>query len=41
MSDPRPLHRPFGLSWIDFFQGTTVTVDTDSSLRGGGVYRAR
>jgi hypothetical protein len=32
MSDPRPLHRLFGLSWIDFFQGTTVTVDTEIDL---------
>lgn len=32
MSDPRPLHRLFGLSWIDFFQGTTVTVETEIDL---------
>jgi hypothetical protein len=32
MSDPRPLHRLFGLSWIDFFQGTAVTVETEMDL---------
>lgn len=32
MSDPRPLHRLFGLSWIDFFQGTTITVETEIDL---------
>jgi hypothetical protein len=32
MSDPRPLHRLFGLSWIDFFQGTSVTVETEIDL---------
>ena len=32
MSDPQPLHRLFGLSWIDFFQGTTVTVETEIDL---------
>jgi hypothetical protein len=32
MSDPRPLHRLFGLSWIDFFQGTAVTVETEVDL---------
>jgi hypothetical protein len=32
MSDPRPLHRLFGLSWIDFFQGTAVTVETEIDL---------
>jgi len=26
------LHRLFGLSWIDFFQGTTVTVETEIDL---------
>jgi hypothetical protein len=32
MSDPRPLHRLFGLSWIDFFQGTTITVEMEMDL---------
>jgi hypothetical protein len=32
MSDPRPLHRLFGLSWMDFFQGTSVTVETEIDL---------
>jgi hypothetical protein len=32
MSDSRPLHRLFGLSWIDFFQGTTVSVKTEMDL---------
>ena len=32
MSDPRPLHRLFGLSWIDFFQGTTISVETEIDL---------
>ena len=32
MSDPRPLHRPFGLSWIDFFRGTAITVETEIDL---------
>src|SRR5258708_5103371 len=32
MSEPRPLHRLFGLSWIDFFQGTTITVETEMDL---------
>ena len=32
MSDPQPLHRLFGLSWIDFFQGTAVTVETEIDL---------
>ena len=32
MSDPRPLHRLFGLSWIDFFQGSAVTVETEIDL---------
>lgn len=27
MSEPRPLHRLFALSWIDFFEGTSVEVD--------------
>ena len=35
MSELRPLHRLFGLSWIDFFQGSTVNVRTapDPSLK--------
>jgi hypothetical protein len=32
MIDPRPLHRLFGLSWIDFFQGTTINVETEIDL---------
>ena len=32
MSDPRPLHRLFGLSWMDFFRGTAITVETEIDL---------
>jgi hypothetical protein len=32
MSEPRPLHRLFGLSWIDFFQGTDIDVQTELDL---------
>src|SRR6266446_2843238 len=32
MSEARPLHRLFGLSWIDFFQGTPITVETELDL---------
>jgi hypothetical protein len=32
MSGLRPLHRLFGLSWIDFFQGTPITVKTELRL---------
>lgn len=32
MSDLRPLHRLFGLSWIDFFQDTAITVETEIDL---------
>jgi hypothetical protein len=32
MSEPRPLHRLFGLSWIDFFRGTSVSVETELDL---------
>jgi len=32
MSEPRPLHRLFGLFWMDFFQGTTVSVETELDL---------
>jgi hypothetical protein len=31
-SEPRPLHRLFGLSWIDFFRGTAVGVETEVDL---------
>ena len=32
MSEPRPWHRLFGLSWMDFFQGTGVDVETEVDL---------
>src|SRR5258707_2204020 len=32
MTDPRPLHRLFGLSWIDFFQGNGIAVETELDL---------
>lgn len=32
MSGTRPLHRLFGLSWIDFFQGTSIDVETELDL---------
>jgi len=32
MSEPRPLHRLFGLSWMDFFQGTDIDVQTELDL---------
>jgi hypothetical protein len=32
MSEPRPLHRLFALSWIDFFEGTNVTVEPEKDL---------
>ena len=32
MSEIRPLHRLFGLSWIDFFQGTPIAVETEMDL---------
>jgi hypothetical protein len=32
MSEPRPLHRLFGLTWIDFFQGTAIGVETEMDL---------
>ncbi len=32
MTEPRPLHRLFGLSWIDFFEGTNVDVKTERDL---------
>jgi hypothetical protein len=32
MSEPRPLHRLFALSWIDFFQGTPIDVEAEIDL---------
>lgn len=32
MSEARPLHRLFGLSWIDFFRGTPIAVETEMDL---------
>jgi hypothetical protein len=32
MSDPRPLHRLFGLSWTDFVQGTAIAIETELDL---------
>jgi hypothetical protein len=32
MIEPKPLHRLFGLSWIDFFQGTDIGVETELDL---------
>ena len=32
MREQRPLHRLFGLSWIDFFRGTTIDVETERDL---------
>ncbi len=32
MSEQRPLHRLFGLSWTDFFQGTDVSVEPEMDL---------
>lgn len=32
MSGSRPLHRLFGLSWIDFFQGAPIDVETELDL---------
>ena len=32
MSEPRPLHRLFGLSWMDFFQGTAIGVEMEIDL---------
>src|SRR5437870_11728885 len=32
MSEPRPLHRLFELSWIDFFQGTALDVEKEMDL---------
>lgn len=32
MTGPRPLHRLFGLSWSDFFEGSDVTVELEMDL---------
>ncbi len=32
MSDPRPHHRLFELSWYDFFCGTATTVEAEMDL---------
>jgi hypothetical protein len=32
MSETRPLHRLFGLSWTDFFQGTHIVVEMELDL---------
>jgi hypothetical protein len=32
MSEARPLHRLFGLSWTDFFQGTRIVVEMELDL---------
>jgi hypothetical protein len=32
MDEPIPLHRLFGLSWEDFFHGTSVTVEPEKDL---------
>ncbi len=32
MSEPRPFHRLFGLSWIDFFRGSAIDVETELDL---------
>jgi len=32
MNEPRPLHRLFGLTWIDFFEGTGIDVETEMDL---------
>src|SRR5438132_2196392 len=32
MPELRPLHRLFGLSWIDFFRGTAIAVETEMDL---------
>jgi hypothetical protein len=32
MSSPTPFHRLFGLSWIDFFDGTDIEVETELDL---------
>jgi hypothetical protein len=32
MSEPRPLHRLFGLSWIDLSQGSPIDVEGEMDL---------
>jgi hypothetical protein len=32
MSEPKPLHRLFELSWIDFFRGTAIDVEMEMDL---------
>lgn len=32
MSERRPIHRLFGLSWMDFLLGTAVIVETELDL---------
>src|SRR3954454_18282850 len=32
MSEMRPWHRLFGLSWMDFFRGTDIEVETEIDL---------
>ena len=32
MGEQRPFHRLFGLSWVDFFDGTSVEVKTELDL---------
>jgi len=32
MNDQRPWHHLFGLSWVDFFHGTNVSVEREKDL---------
>ena len=32
MSEPRPLHRLFSLSWIDIFEGTDIGASTEIDM---------
>jgi hypothetical protein len=32
MSEPRPLHRLFALSWIDFVEGMPIEVEAERDL---------
>jgi hypothetical protein len=32
MTEPRPFHRLFGLSWVDFFEGSDITVEMELDL---------
>src|SRR5262249_43556360 len=32
MSEPRPFHRMFALSWQDFFEGTAIEVEAETDL---------